>query len=223
MDTPLFYRTNKRFILSVILVMYICSTRAVMNIDSSSKRKSATVILFNKPYGVLTQFTDVHGRSTLKDYIDVQEVYPAGRLDKDSEGLVILTSDGGLQHDISHPRNKLEKTYWIQVEGIPDETALKQLQNGVRLRDCVTRPARVSRIDEPSVWTRQPAVRHRAHIPTSWLEIKIKEGKNRQIRRMTAAVGFPTLRLIRIAIGPWTLGELSPGMWKSLSLKRELA
>jgi len=193
-----------------------------MNIDSSSKHKPSTVILFNKPYGVLTQFTDVNGRSTLKDYIDIHEIYPAGRLDKDSEGLVILTSDGRLQHDISNPRNKMEKTYWIQVEGIPDETALKQLQNGVRLRDGITRPARIHRIAEPPVWSRQPPVRHRAHIPTSWLEIKITEGKNRQIRRMTAAVGFPTLRLIRVAVGPWTLGELTPGMWKSLSLKREL-
>jgi 23S rRNA pseudouridine2457 synthase len=174
-----------------------------------------SLILFNKPYGVLSQFTDSSGRSTLKDYIDMKDVYPAGRLDKDSEGLVILTADGRLQHRISHPRKKMEKTYWVQVEGIPNTAALEHIRHGVKLRDGITYPAKVCMISEPPIWPRQPPVRFRAKIPTSWLELKIIEGKNRQIRRMTAAVGFPTLRLIRYAIGPWTLNGIVPGQWKT--------
>jgi len=180
------------------------------------------VILFNKPYGVLTQFTDNTGRSTLKDYIDIKDVYPAGRLDKDSEGLMILTGDGLLQHRISHPRTKMEKTYWVQVEGIPDETALVSLREGIKLQDGMTRPAKVRIIPEPDVWPRHPPVRFRAKIPTTWLELKITEGKNRQGRRMTAAVGIPTLRLIRSAIGPWALDGLSPGQWKSVTIGKGL-
>jgi 23S rRNA pseudouridine2457 synthase len=176
------------------------------------------VILFNKPYGVLTQFTDATQRSTLSDYIGIHHVYPAGRLDKDSEGLVILTDDGNLQNRISHPDNKMEKTYWVQVEGLPDKTAIDRLGKGVKLRDGFTLPARVRSIAEPAVWPRHPPIRFRATIPTSWLELKIKEGKNRQVRRMTAAVGFPTLRLIRSAIGPWSIDGLVPGQWKKITV-----
>lgn len=181
-----------------------------------------TVILFNKPYGVLTQFTDSTGRKTLKDYIDIKNVYPAGRLDKDSEGLVILTSDGQLQHRISHPRKKMEKIYWVQVEGIPDEISLERLRKGIKLQDGITLPAKVRTIMEPLIWPRQPPVRFRAKIPTSWLELKLIEGKNRQVRRMTAAVGYPTLRLIRSAIGHWVLNDLAPGQWKEIPIAENL-
>lgn len=176
----------------------------------------STLILFNKPYGVLTQFTDNTGRSTLKDYISAKGVYPAGRLDKDSEGLVILTDDGQVQHRISHPREKMEKTYWVQVEGSPDESALDHLRQGVQLQDGITQPAKVRMIPEPSIWPRQPPIRYRASIPATWIELKITEGKNRQVRRMTAAVGYPTLRLIRYAVGPWTLIGIEPGKWKKI-------
>jgi len=178
-----------------------------------------TIVLFNKPYGVLTQFTDNAGRSTLKDYIDLNGIYAAGRLDKDSEGLVILTDDGRLQHRISHPRKKMEKTYWVQVEGLPGEGTLEHLRQGVKLRDGITLPAEVRKIPEPSIWPRQSPIRFRAKIPATWLELKITQGKNRQIRRMTAAVGFPTLRLIRYAIGPWSLNGLAPGQWKTVQLE----
>ena len=176
----------------------------------------STIILFNKPYGVLTQFTDNAGTSTLKDYISVKGVYPAGRLDKDSEGLVVLTDDGQVQHRISHPRGKMEKTYWVQVEGSPDESALNHLRQGVQLQDVITQPAKVRMIPEPSIWPRQPPIRYRASIPTTWIEMKITEGKNRQVRRMTAAAGYPALRLIRYAVGPWTLAGIEPGKWKKI-------
>lgn len=173
------------------------------------------LILFNKPYGVLSQFTPADGHPGLRDYIPVAGVYAAGRLDRDSEGLLILTDDGRLQHKLSDPRYKQIKTYWVQVEGVPSEQALAQLRHGVDLGDFVTRPARVERMTEPvGLWPRVPPIRQRKHIPTSWLKICITEGKNRQVRRMTAKVGHPTLRLIRWAIGSWSLAGLAPGQWR---------
>lgn len=172
------------------------------------------IILFNKPFGVLCQFTDQEGRETLADYISVPDVYAAGRLDRDSEGLVVLTDDGKLQHRIAHPKKKMPKVYQVQVEGGPDAAAINRLCTGIRLKDGMTRPARVKRIEEPSMlWERNPAVRFRKKIPTSWLEIELREGRNRQVRRMTAAVGYPTLRLIRTQVGQWLLGDLKPGEW----------
>ncbi|MDD5330107.1 MAG: rRNA large subunit pseudouridine synthase E [Sulfuricella sp.] len=175
-------------------------------------------ILFNKPYGVITQFSSDGLHATLKDFIPLPGVYPAGRLDTDSEGLLILTDDGALQHRISHPRHKLSKTYWAQVEGVPDQAALDRLRTGVDLGDFVTRPAQARLIDEPAgLWPRIPPIRFRQHIPTAWIELTIREGKNRQVRRMTAKVGFPTLRLIRYRIGDWTLDALAPGEWRQIA------
>lgn len=175
-----------------------------------------TLILFNKPYGVLSQFTDEgSGKPTLKDYIALPGVYPAGRLDFDSEGLLVLTDDGREQARISDPRHKLEKTYWAQVEGIPDAQALNALRRGVDLKDGRTRPAGVRPIAEPEgLWPRDPPIRYRKSVPDSWIELTITEGRNRQVRRMTAAVGHPTLRLIRARIGEWTLDGLGPGAWR---------
>lgn len=174
------------------------------------------LILFNKPYGVVCQFSPDGRHPTLKDYIPVPGVYPAGRLDTDSEGLLILTDDGKLQHRISHPLHKLPKTYWVQVEGIPTPAALQQLRQGVDLGDFVTRPAQAKIIAEPAgLWPRTPPVRFRKNIPTAWLELTIREGRNRQVRRMTAKTGFPTLRLIRWSIGEWTLAGLNPGEWRA--------
>lgn len=164
---------------------------------------------------MLCQFTDATGRSTLADYIPVEGVYAAGRLDYDSEGLVALTNDGGLQHRIAEPAYKLPKTYLAQVEGVPDEAALSKLRNGVLLNDGITRPAEVELLGmDAAVWPRVPPIRFRKEIPATWLKLSIIEGRNRQVRRMTAAVGFPTLRLIRIKVGPWELGDLKPGEWK---------
>jgi 23S rRNA pseudouridine2457 synthase len=174
------------------------------------------ILLLNKPYDVLCQFTDSDGRHTLAAFIREKGLYPAGRLDRDSEGLVLLTDDGKLQHCIAHPEHKMEKSYWVQVEGELDETALEQLRRGVELKDGTTLPAVVARIDAPSIWPRHPPIRYRASIPTCWLHLTIREGRNRQVRRMTAAVGYPTLRLVRCAIGPWQLEGLEPGQWREL-------
>lgn len=170
------------------------------------------ILLFNKPYGVICQFSKDGLHPTLADYIAVPGVYPAGRLDTDSEGLLLLTDDGKLQHRITDPQHKLPKTYWVQVEGTPDEAALNQLRRGVQLKDGMTLPAGVQLMDEPAqLWPRNPPIRFRKNIPARWLQLTIREGKNRQVRRMTAAAGFPTLRLIRYAIGGWTLDGIATG------------
>jgi len=177
---------------------------------------ASRLLMLNKPFDVLAQFSDAQGRATLKNYVDVPDVYPAGRLDRDSEGLLLLTNDGRLQARISDPRHKLSKTYWVQVEGVPSSDQLKQLQRGLILKDGPTLPAVVKVIDEPDLWPRHPPVRFRKTVPTSWMELTIREGRNRQVRRMTAAVGLPTLRLVRVRIGGWSLGDLTPGQWCDL-------
>lgn len=178
----------------------------------------AKIVLFNKPYGVLSQFTSEGRWQGLADFISLPGVYPAGRLDADSEGLLLLTDEGQWQSRIADPRHKLEKTYWAQVEGEPDDIALKRLATGVVLSDFTTRPARARRIDAPpSLWSRDPPIRFRASIPSAWIELVISEGKNRQVRRMCAAVGFPVLRLVRSAIGPFALAGLLPGELRALN------
>ncbi|WP_066664877.1 MULTISPECIES: rRNA large subunit pseudouridine synthase E [unclassified Sphingomonas] len=175
------------------------------------------LILFNKPWGVLSQFTDEgSGHPTLADYIDVPGVYPAGRLDRDSEGLLLLTDDGRLQARIADPKHKMPKTYWAQVEGEPDDAALAALRTGVLLKDGVTRPALAERIDPPAIWPRDPPVRFRKSVPDCWIALTITEGRNRQVRRMTAAVGHPTLRLVRWRVGDWTLDGVAPATWQSV-------
>ena len=177
----------------------------------------STVILLNKPFRVLCQFTDDQGRGTLGDHVSIPDVYAAGRLDYDSEGLLVLTDDGRLQQRIANPKAKLAKTYWAQVEGAPSSDAIEQLCRGVKLKDGMTRPARAKLIPEPMVWPRNPPIRYRKNIPTQWIELTLTEGRNRQVRRMTAAVGHPTLRLIRVAVGPWRLDGLEPGQWREVS------
>jgi 23S rRNA pseudouridine2457 synthase len=173
----------------------------------------ATILLLNKPFGVLTTFTDPEGRPTLADFVDVAGVYAAGRLDRDSEGLLVLTDDGKHQHALAHPHQGKTKGYWVQVERVPDEAALEQLRQGVQIKGGTTKPAQVEIIEQPEVWERIPPVRFRKTVPTCWLELEISEGMNRQVRRMTAAVGHPTLRLIRFRVGPYELGTLAPGQW----------
>jgi 23S rRNA pseudouridine2457 synthase len=182
----------------------------------------ATLILFNKPFQVLSQFTDnarkngADKRATLADWISMPSVYPAGRLDFDSEGLLLLTDSGPLQHQIASPNKKLPKTYWVQVEGQIDDSSVQLLRQGVTLKDGQTRPARVEHLSAPDLWPRTPPVRYRETVPTSWISITITEGRNRQVRRMTAAVGFPTLRLVRYAVGEWTVKDLKPGDYRTL-------
>lgn len=175
------------------------------------------LVLVNKPFDVLTQFSDEGGRRTLKDFVPVPGIYPAGRLDRDSEGLVVLSDHGGTIARIADPKHKMAKIYWVQVEGVPSEHDLDRIRTGLVLKDGPTLPAGARRMDEPDgLWPRDPPIRYRAAIPTSWIELTLREGRNRQVRRMSAAIGFPTLRLIRWAVGEWTLDGLAPGQWREI-------
>lgn len=181
-----------------------------------------SLILFNKPYGVISQFSEHEKHVSLAEFISEKNFYPAGRLDHDSEGLLILTDEGKIQHCLSHPKHKQPKTYWVQVDGEITDEALNELKKGVMLKDGLTLPAKAKKMDEPDLWPRDPPVRYRANIPTSWCELTITEGKNRQVRRMTAAVGFPTLRLVRYSIGDFTIDGLSPGEWRKIPTPQQL-
>lgn len=194
------------------------STRAAQSQKPRINPQDRKVVVFNKPYDTLSQFTDGDGRKTLADYIPVKDVYAAGRLDRDSEGLMVLTNDGILQAKLTQPKSKSPKTYWVQVDGAPEEADLDKLRKGVELKDGMTLPAKVEVMDAPEIWERTPAVRFRANIPTTWLAITIIEGRNRQVRRMTAHIGFPTLRLVRFSMGNIELGDLQPGEWKEIEL-----
>lgn len=182
------------------------------------------LLIFNKPFDVLSQFTDrQHGRATLADYLDKPGFYPAGRLDRDSEGLLLLTDDGAVAYQLTHPRKRTWKTYWVQVEGDPSAADLTPLRQGIQLKDGPTLPAHATLIDEPALWPRNPPIRFRASIPTRWLEIRIREGRNRQVRRMTAAIGYPTLRLVRQRVGNWSLDRLLPGQYRELEVPTPMA
>ena len=175
------------------------------------------IVLFNKPFDVLCQFTDQEGRQTLADFVSIKDIYAAGRLDRDSEGLLVLTNDGQLQNKLASPKHKTSKTYWVQVEGLPTQHAITQLCEGVELKDGMTLPAKVEMIDEPNIWPRTPPIRERQNIPTTWLSVTLTEGRNRQVRRMTAHIGHPTLRLIRYRVGQWTIEGIENGQFKDVS------